>query len=245
MMNLKQKYRLLCMVATMIVLVPVTGWAQKKKEANQEAEQICSIVEDVGLAAQLAAYGRGELNEVTGLKDFKSAEALVAAGGLTLRLHKETAGQVKLSKATVKEDDKDVPAEGAAPSFEADAEALFDEARAMATDKAAVEALIKEAKAITARGAVGGPQVINRTVKSGKTHTLHVEFEPNSRAVVAMRGTGTTQFEVVGPNGKVLWHSKGSFGTYQWHTGRGGNKDVTIKVVNRGGPPVSYNVTTN
>lgn len=212
-----------------------------------EAEKSADLVEELATAAQLTAFGRGELADATGLKDFKSPEALVAAGAIYLRAHKATGGKVKASDAKIEDSDgKAVAEEGAAPSFADDAEALFDEARALATkNSAAVEALIKQAKTVESRGATGGPRVINRTVKSGKNHTIHIQFDANSPASVNMRGTGTTQFEVLGPAGKVLWHSKGSWGFYNWHTGRGGVKDITVKVINRGGPPVAYTVTTN
>lgn len=228
------------------MLLGQTAFAQKKAAEPNAGDQVADVVEDLGLAAQLAAFGRGELNDITGLKDFTSPEALVAAGGLTLRAHKETAGQVKASSAKVVEDGSPVAAEGDAPSLEAEAEELFDQARELATDKAAIEARIKQAKLIPARGASGGPQVINRTIKTGKTHELHIGFESNARASVSMRSTGKTQFEVVGPGGKVFWHSKGNFGTYHWHTGgKGGVRDITVKVINKGGPPVAYTVTTN
>ncbi len=226
------------------LMVCVTASAQKGA-GSADGQQVADVVEELGIAAQLAAYGRGELNELTGLKDFNSAEALVAAGGITLRAHKETAGQLKASEAQVTEDGKAVAVEGKPASLEADAEALFDEARLIATDKTALEAKIKQAKMITARGAIGGPRVISRTVNTGKTHTLHIGFEPNSRATVTMRGTGRTQFEVVGNGGNTLWHSQGSWGVFTWHTGKGGEKNITVKVINRGGPPVAYSVITN
>lgn len=212
-----------------------------------DAEKTADLVEELATAAQLTAFGRGELAETTGLKDLKSPEALVAAGAIYLRAHKATGGKMKPSDAKVEDGDgKTVAEEGKAPSLAEDAEALFDEARAMPSkDKAALEALIKQATTIESRGATGGPRVINRTVKSGKVHNIHIAFDANSPASVTMRGTGTTQFEVIGPAGKVLWHSKGSWGFYNWHTGRGGMKDITVKVINKGGPPVAYTVTTN
>ncbi len=233
-------------VVTALLSQSVMVFAQAKAEPT-EAEKGADLIEELATAAQLTAFGRGELADATGLKDFKSPEALVAAGAIYLRAHKATGGKVKPSDAKVEDSDgKAVPEEGAAPSFADDAEALFDEARALSTkDSAAIEALIKQAKSVESRGATGGPRVINRTVKSGKNHTIHIKFDANSPASVNMRGTGTTQFEVVGPAGKVLWHSKGSWGYYNWHTGRGGVKDITVKVINRGGPPVAYTVTTN
>lgn len=235
---------LMAVVVSGALMACVTASAQKGAKSS-DGQQVADVVEELGIAAQLAAFGRGELNDLTGLKDFTSAEALVAAGGITLRAHKETAGQLKASEAQVTEDGKDIAAEGKPASLEAEAEALFDEARLLAKDKTALEAKIKEAKMITARGATGGPRVISRTVNTGKTHSLHIGFEPNSRAMVTMRGTGRTQFEVVGNGGNTLWHSKGSWGVFSWHTGKGGERNITVKVINKGGPPVAYSVITN
>lgn len=227
-----------------------SAWAQKTAEKaaeKTESEKTAVLVESLAMAAELAAFGRGELADATGLKDFKSPEALVAAGAIYLRAHKAVGGKVKASDAKVEDSDGKAVAEDAqAPSWADEAEALFDEARALPSkDKAGLEALIKQAQTVTDRGAIGGPRVINRTIKSGKDHTIHIAFEPNSPANVTMRGTGKTQFEVIGPAGKVLWHSQGTWGFYNWHTGRGGVKDITVKVINKGGPPVAYTVTTN
>lgn len=224
-----------------------SAWAQKTAEKSA-AETSAELVEDLGTAAQLIAFGRGELSDTTGLKDFQSPEALVAAGGIYLRAHKACGGKLKEANIKVEDDDgQDVEAEGDTPSLADEAEALFDEARAMPTkDAANLEALIKQAKTSTERGAAGGPRVINRTVKKGKVHNLHIPFEPNAPASVTMRGTGTTQFEVVGNGGQVLWHSKGTWGVYNWHTGgKNGLRNITIKVINKGGPPVAYTVMTN
>lgn len=242
----KYKMGLAAVLITALVSSSHVVWGQSAAEPT-ESERCADLVEELATAAQLTAFGRGELADATGLKDFQSPEALVAAGAIYLRAHKATGGKVKPSDAKIEDSDgKAVPEEGPAPSFADDAEALFDEARAMPSkDKAGLEALIKQAKSVESRGATGGPRVINRTVKSGKVHNIHIGFDANSPASVNMRGTGTTQFEVIGPAGKVLWHSKGSWGFYNWHTGRGGVKDITVKVINKGGPPVAYTVTTN
>jgi hypothetical protein len=231
------------MLAAFVWSSPVALAQAKPNEAENSAD----LVEELATAAQLTAFGRGELAEATGLKDLKSPEALVAAGAIYLRAHKATGGKFKPSDAKVEDGDgKAVAEDGKAPSLSEEAEALFDEARALATkDPAGLEALIKQAKAVESRGATGGPRVINRTLKSGNTHTLHIAFDPNSPASIAMRSTGKTQFEVVGPKGAVLWHSKGNWGFYNFHTGRGGQKDITVKVINKGGPAVAYTVTTN
>lgn len=216
------------------------------KAPPSDTRGVSDVVQDLGLAAQLAAYGRGELNELTGLKDFKSPEALVAAGGITLRAHKETAGKIRPSGAEVTEEGKAVEEKEIETSLESDADALFSEAYEMAADKKAIESTIKQAKLITTRGAVGGPRVINRTINSGRTQNIKIEFESNSSASVAMRGTGKTKFEVIGANGNVLWHSQGSFGTYTWHVGgKNARRDITVRVINSKGPQVAYTIITN
>ena len=233
--------------AACVVFSSATASAQKAEAVAErsEAEKTAEVVENVSLAAQLTAFGRGELADATGLKDFKSPEALVAAGGILLRIHKQTAGKVAVSDAKVTEGEQVVAAEGPTNSFAHEAEALFDEARGLAKDKSALEAQIKQASLVPERGAIGGPKVISRTVKSGKTQHVDLAFEPNSPASISMRGTGKVQFEVIGPGGKVLWHSQGSWGFYNFQTGRAAERGIKIKVINAGGPPVAYTITTN
>lgn len=239
---------LAAVTAACVMFSSAAALAQKTVEPSAEkteAEKTGEIVERVALAAELTAFGRGELADATGLKDFKSPEALVAAGGILLRIHKQTGGKVSASDAKVTEGDLAVVAEGPANSFGHEAEALFDEARGLAKDKAAIEAQIKQASLVPERGAIGGPKVITRTVKSGKTQHVDLAFEPNSPASISMRGTGKVQFEVIGPGGKVLWHSQGSWGFYNFNTGRNAERGIKIKVINGGGPPVAYTITTN
>ncbi len=240
------RWSLAAVVAVGMLSPGYTVFAQAKVELT-EAEKSAALVEGLGTAAQLVAFGRGEMADATGLKDFKSPEALVAAGAIYLRAQKATGGKTKPSEAKVEDSDGTVIAEeGQAPSFADEAEALFDEARALPSkDKAALEALIKQAKTVESRGATAGPQVINRTIKTGKVHNIQIAFDPRSPASVTMRGTGKTQFEVIGAGGKTLWHSQGSWGFYNWHPGNGGHKNVTVRVINKGGPPVAYTVTTN
>lgn len=236
-------------LALLVALFGTAGMASAQQPAEQtEAEKSAAVVEELGTAAQLIAFGRGELGDATGLKEFQSPQALVAAGGIYLRAHKASGGKFRESTATVKDDDgKAVPAEGEPLSLADEAEALFDEARAAAgADGAAIEALIKQAKTATERGAVGGPRVITRMIRSGRVHRLDIPFDPDSPATVTMRGTGTTQFQVLGHGGKVLWHSRGTWGVYNWHTGGvDGVRNITVKVINGGGPPVAYTVLTN
>ncbi len=239
-------------LSTAAVQAQVKAAVQVPAKVAAESDPRADLVADLGLAAQLAAFGNGDLNELSGLpKDFRSPEALVAAGTIMLRAHKLTGGQQVDANAEVMEDGKAVPAAGKASTLLDEAKALYDTARAQAEGKqlADLEKQIKvEMDKLNKeeRPAVGGPRVISRTIKSGKKHNINIAFEPNSPATVAMQGTGTTQFEVVGPRGNVLWHSKGAWGVYNWNTGTGRNdKDITIRVINRGGPDVAYTIRTN
>ena len=239
------------MVATCGMLWGATAWAQKpadKPAEKSEAEKTADVVEQLALAAELTAFGRGELADATGVKDFKSPEALVAAGGILLRAHKHTGGKVTPSDAKVMDDDgKPIAEEGGAEESLADeAEALFDEARALPSkDKAALEAQIKQAQTVPERAVVVGPRVVKRVITTGKPHTVHMGFGKNSPAAVTVRGTGRTHFEVHGKGGNVLWHSRGPHGVYKWHPAHGGVHDVKVKVFNKGGPAVKYKVFAN
>ena len=222
----------------------------KGKAAEEQAEQRAEVVKDLAAAADLAAFGRGEINDLTGLKDFKSPEALVAAGGILMRAHFFTGGETTVLDSAVTDGDGKVVAADAKPvPFKVEAEELFDEARELVSkDKAkaaAIEALIAQAMS-EKRGAVGKPRMINRTIATGKVHTFKIPFEPNAWALVTMKGTSKTQFEVIGPGGKVLWHGMGNAGFYRWKTGGDDHtRNITVKVINKGGPPVSYTVITN
>lgn len=240
-----RKNRLTTLLATSLVLCSANGWSQSPNEKS-EAEKTAEIAEQVALAAELAAFGRGELADVTGLKGVNSPEALVAAGGILMRVHKQTGGKIAEVEAKVVDDaNQSIPDENTNFSFADEAANLFDEARAMAKDKAAVETIIKQAESVTERGASGGPKVISRTVKSGKSHKVDLAFEPHTPATVTMHGNGVVKFEVVGPGGKVLWNSRGNWGVYRWMPGKASERGITIKVINGGGPAVSYTLTTN
>lgn len=231
-------------VAGCMLFSETNAFGQESGEAKVEtaAEETSGVVEQIALAAELAAFGRGELADATGLKDFKSAEALVAAGGILLRIHKQTGGKTSPADAKVMDQDGQAVAEesGAAESLADEAAALFDEARALPSkDKAALEAQIKQAQTVTARAGGLGPRVVSRTIVTGKAHTIHMAVRPHAPAVV-VHGTGKTHFQAIGPGGKVVWHSHGPRGVY--HPNAAGN--VTLKVFNNG-PVAKYKVIGN
>lgn len=224
---------------------------QEKASGGDLEQQRADLIADLGLAAQLAAFGNGELNAQSGLpKDFRSPEALAAAGTMLLRAHKLTGGQ-QTPAGEVTEEGQPVAATANPSSLLDEAKLLYDSASALAegAQKAALDKLIKselENLKKEERPAVGGPRYISRTVRSGKKQEVHISFEPGAPASIAMQGTGTTQFEVVGQGGRVLWHSKGSWGYYNFVPGQGGgSRNVTVRVINRGGPEVSYTIRTN
>ncbi len=85
---------------------------QEKGSGGDLEQQRADLIADLGVAAQLAAFGNGELNAQSGLpKDFRSPEALAAAGTMLLRAHKLTGGQ-QTPAGEVTEDGKAVAATG-------------------------------------------------------------------------------------------------------------------------------------
>jgi hypothetical protein len=222
-------------------LCAVNSASAQKATEKTEDETTAEVVESLALAAELTAFGRGELADATGIKEFKSPEALVAAGGILLRIHKQSGGKMQPSEAKVMDQDGKAVAEetGTAESLADEAAALFDEARALPSkDKAALEAQIKQAQTVTARAGGLGPHVVSRTIVTGHAHTIHMAVKP--RAVIAVQGTGKTHFQAVGPGGNVVWHSHGPRGVYN-----GAGKDVTLKVINKDGPVAKYKVFAN
>lgn len=241
--------RLLCVGLVCLV----GGWgarvgAQDTADAGDLA--LVDAVQQIGLADQLAAYGYGELNAEAPTK-LRSPWALVTAGGILLRVDQQLQGKQGSTAATVTDDSGQVVAAETPPTLKQRAEELFDAARALATEanKASLEEQIKLAmhpSVDEGRGNVGGPQVIQRRVRSGGTHSIELKFEPNQPAVVTMRGNGVAQFEIVGPGGKVLWHSRGTWGTFTWVPGKSsGPRNVTVKIINGAGDAVNYTLTTN
>jgi hypothetical protein len=232
-------------VVTCGILIGTTALADKTVQKSED-DSTSEIVESLAMASELAAFGRGELADATGLKDLKSPEALIAAGGILLRIHKQTGGIAAPADASVVDaDGKDVPEEsGKTETLADEAEALFDEARALpSNDKAALEAQIKQAQTVTSRGGGMGPRVVTRVIKPGHAHTVKLAVKPHAAAVVAVQGTGKTRFEAIGPGGNVLWRSPGPRGIYNVHPGAG--KGVTMKVINPVGPNVKYKVFAN
>lgn len=235
----------------------VAGQAAKeptKEEIAQMADR-ADVVSLLATAANLAAFGRGEMGDETGLKAAKSPEALVAAGGILLRVNAATGGEMK-AITTKPTNDKGEALKvelGKNTPLADEAKGLFDAARAMvAADKARskeLEGLIKQAEEVTKRGACGGPRTLACNVAGGETHTYIIPFVGGCPASVAMTSGGPARLrlEILMPSGDTLYDGKGMSACHSWKTA--GNptitRNITIKVTNLGRNPTPYRVTTN
>jgi len=256
--------KLRVLVGSLALAVALTGaWspvaAQGTKEPTKEelaqAADRADVVAQLATAANLAAFGRGELGDETGLKAAKSPEALVAAGGILLRINAATGGEMKaITTKPTNDKGETLKVELAKNTPLADeAKGLFDAARAMvASDKAkttALEGLIKQAEEVTKRGACGGPRTLCCTANGGETHTYVVPFIGGCPAAVAMtsNGPGKIRLEILSPNGDTMFDGKGGWANYNWKTSGNANvtRNITIKVTNLGRNPTPYRVTTN
>jgi len=245
---------------TIAAMVAMTGsaWAadDKEKEAAEAAAHQAEVVASLSQAAELTAFGRGDYAAATGLKGFKSPEALVAAGGILLRADKAT--EMKSLEADVvatNAQGKPVKSEASkAVSLKDQANALFDEARAMvAEDKsrtAGIESLIKQASTITeSRGSVGGARTITRTLNPGETHTVKIGFIGGQSAVVSMTANGppNLQFDITHVGGTNLFSLKGKTAAYTWTPVKDANnvRYFNITLYNPGKNPSTYTLVTN
>lgn len=247
--------RVLCAAALLSagLFAPVGRAAEPTKE---EAEKSAAVIGEIALAGELASLGRGHC-EGTSPKDFKSPESLVLAGGILLRAHKATQGKVAAldSKPT---DDKGNPLKGDAKSVGLDkqAEALFDEASAMAAEMkdkgraAAVEAMIKREKSSEPdRGGVGGPKTITRTLQPGETHTYPLAFFSGQPAAITMTSTGPPkiQIDLTHVGGASLLSMKSHNANYGWTPANDKNniRRFTLTLTNNGNKPTTYTLSAN
>lgn len=237
---------LMCAGLAALTAADLRAADEPSKEDIAKAEIRAAAVTDLALAADLAAFAR----------DAKSPESLAVAGGMLVRANKTFGG--KTDPLTDK-DGKPLTVESVkSPGLDKQADALFDEARAMvATDKAraaALEALIGNARkfesggAAGARPAVGGPKRITRVLNGGETHTFTVGFFSGQPAAVAMTSGGPAKiaFDITHVGGNSLFSSKGFNASYNWVPVR--DKDnvryFTITLTNQGRNPTTYTLVT-
>jgi hypothetical protein len=233
--------------------------ADPPKPAPVDAQETKKVeaVNSLSTASQLASFGRGELDSETGLKGFKSPEALVSAGGILLRANNAFGGKVEaLDAKPTDEAGKAIDSKTEkVNSLSDEANALFDEARALvAGDKkksAEIEALIKQAQKIDtleSRGAVGYPRALQGTLAPGANHWYKIPFVPGLPASVAMRSTGTSRlrFVVTGPGGNQLFSLVGPTAYYNWMVNRDNQpRMITITITNTGKNVAAYQLFTN
>ena len=228
------------------------------KTEIDEAAGRAAVVNDLGMAAQLVAFGRGEGSEATSPKDFKNPEALVLAGGILWRADKVTGG--KVSELDVKPmDEKGNPIEAKSEktqSLKMQAKDLFDEARLMVAEskdtarKAAIEAMIaREEKSESDRGAVGGPKQVTMTLAPGATHRWPLVYFGGAPAAIMMRSTGPARihFDLNHMGGGNLFSVKGLNANYAWLPPRDKDavKRYVVTLTNMGNKPTMYTLAIN
>jgi hypothetical protein len=222
-------------------------FAQAPPKAEEDnAERRGKLVEDLVTANRLIAFGKGEFAESSGLKDYQSPEALIAAGGILLRVAKE-AGSFEVVNEKGEPDTK-----GKANDLAAQAKELFAEARNLVKGNKArqseIEELIKLAEKVEdKRGAVGRPRTITRTLAPGESVDITIGFQPGAPASVSYTSTGggRQRCEIIGPNGRTIYDNTGNDGTHNWRTAGDDKRMITIRVSNPGKKAHTVTVTTN
>lgn len=102
-------------------------------------------------------------------------------------------------------------------------------------------------KGVGARGALGGPKVINRTIGPKQTHTYTFSFLTHQPGAVAFQSTANCKVKmVIVENKAVKFDAAVRVAQYTW-VPQGANrvKDFRVTVHNLQNAPVAYRVLTN
>lgn len=239
---------LVALLGTVGLVLPSAAEAPKTGDpAKQEAH-----ANDVELLAQ--AYQLAEIAEKQ-----KLPEAYVAAGGLVLKFKALTKGELGTLDAkpeVLDENDKPVKekVETVKPeSLDDIAQGFFDSAAGLAKEQkmaGEVKALTDAAKARKydsgARGAIGGPRTIVRSLGAHKTHVYNIPVDTFSIFAVGFQSSGPTRCKME-HGGHVQFNQVVNNGTYtmQPKATKGGAKTFTITVSNGQKYPVTYRLWTN
>jgi hypothetical protein len=231
----------LFLLGCLLAVAPPAGAADEKKESPEDkaekdklATEAADSVRQIGMALQLADYGRKE----------KSPEMLISAARI-LRWIEDHPGTDE-----PKAEGGDA-AKKKSESLHGVSDKLLKEAREMAgEDKTVLELadrvanLKKPEKGETSRGALGGPRSYHHFPGDGTSLTWNVRFRVGIPASVTVRGDGyhTLTTTVQGPGGYY----------YQW-TGRNASTNwvpgvpglTTITVVNNGPGACDYTMYHN
>lgn len=238
------------MLTVAVLGLAVGGWASAAEPTKAELETAArraKLVEDLVTANRLLAFGKGEFAEASGLKDYQSPEALVAAAGILLRVQKESGGFEAVN------DKGEAAKDGKSADLAKQADDLFKDARNLVKGNKARESeiaeLIKQAQTVDdKRGAVGKPRTNTKVLKPGESVEITIGFVPGSPATVSYTTAGgpRQQCEIIGPNGKTLYDNTGRDGTHSWTTVNDDKKRmVTIRLTNHGTATHTVTVTTN
>lgn len=205
--------------------------AEERKELSGEdksAAAAAEVVREIGMAVQLADYGRKE----------KSPQMLIAAARILRHIH-TTPGSDE-PKAEKGEVAKQKPASLADLS-----EKLLDEARKMAgDDKTILEMADRVAKEEKTRGALGGPRSYTHAPGDGSVLTWNVRFRPGVPASVSVVGNGRNMLTttVQGPGGYYFTWT-GHNASTSWIPAVPGPTSITV--VNDGPGPCYYTMYHN
>lgn len=238
------------MMTAVVLGLAVGGWSSAAEPTKAELEATtrrAKLVEDLVTANRLLAFGKGEFAEASGLKDYQSPEALVAAAGILLRVQKESGGFEAVN------DKGEAVKDGKTADLTKQADDLFKDARNLVKGNKARESeiaeLIKQAQTVDdKRGAVGRPRVITKVLKPGESVEVTIGFVPASPATVSYTTVGgpRQQCEIIAPNGKTLYDNSGRDGSHSWTTANDDKKRmITIRLTNNGNATHTVTVTTN
>jgi hypothetical protein len=206
--------------------------APAEKEAkDKEAKVAGETVKNIGMAIQLAEYGRQE----------KAPEMLIAAARI---LRKTPPAKPGKDEPEAKGGNAKAEKRELASLVEA-SDKLLDEARKMAADdKVLLELADRVAKEDPTRGAIGGPRAYTHNPGDGVNLTWSVNFRPGVPASVTVRGDGVNRLRTVvrGPGG-YYYEWTGFNANTNWVPGVWG--PTTITVINLGPGAAFYTLYHN
>jgi hypothetical protein len=228
-------YRL---AACLLLLVTLPAFAQEKTTVNGKAspptDSATHPVLELGLAEQLAAYGRA----------YQNPEALLTAARMLAALNPQAVPRQKTTEGMGTADDTKPDA----PAPYLSAETLLAEARTLAADNAPLLAVIAQAEQPPpVKGRVGGPSRHVDRVLAYNTDIYTISFYGEQAAVVLISGDNDTDLDcyVYDENGNLITDDDDYTDdcVLTWVPSWTG--PFTIKIKNRGGVYNQYVLATN
>ena len=199
-------------------------------EAKPPVTEAVTAIQNLALAGQLVAYG----------DQAKDPMALILAA----KIMKNTPTQPAERQKEGTEVPKDAKKEGGNKN---DVGAILNRAKALATGRQDLLAMIADVEAMTAKGRSGGPGSTVTRVAARSTDTFNIRFRGGETAIVAADGDRDTDLDlyVYDDNGYLICQDIDYTDTVicEWTPRRTG--DFRIKIVNRGHVYNEYVLATN